>query len=413
MGKSFYKHSYKGKYKFLKNWFDDREGKEFERKIDDWLIQFDKDEQSFLLECLNHYSYFRAAEYNYAITKLYEDFNNEHINWQEKSKIFMIHKEGGKVSNSDEFFVNFWKINNIKSFCNTNIEEFIEDIDLFDQLIFIDDYIGTGNTIVQYIYNLIEKYPIIRTKPIYILTLFLTRSGELALNNFAADNRLYIKLYYYKTGDKYFKEGYCYKLDELLQRIELYDVLWNKKYNDNNFKYGYKDIQSLFSVNNDTPNDTLGIFWKKTSYYNPLFNRNFEEKGKNTLEEMIKKRKNKDVLKKEQLWKDPIDSIVNLLFVGYCARKKNVFDFEDACERFDLTKEQLEIKINYVIDKGYIKIENRRFVETEKFWESIKKRKYNKYFTDYINGNIEEKTLDFKLTNYLPQDFEKRIKDYK
>ena len=78
----------------------------------------------------------------------------------------------------------------------------------------------------------------------------------------------------------------------------------------------------------------------------------------------------------------------------------------DACKRFNLTEKQLNEKIDYVIDKGYIEIKRSRFVETEKFWQSVKRRKCQKYFEDFINGVIEEKTLDLKTTNYLPVDFE-------
>ncbi len=411
MGKKFYKHEYKGKYKFIRNWFDDREGAEFERKIDEWLAQFDDEEQDFLLECLENYSYFRAAEYRHAIKNLYKDFDSKNPNWKEHSKIFMMNRENGRVSNSNGFFVDFWKINNIKNECKYELDQFKDCFDLIDNIVFVDDYIGTGNSIVTYLENQLKKFPMLKFKSIHILCLYLTKSGELALKNYATDNTLSLKLYYYKKGDKFFKEGHYYSGNNLIEKIEMYSRIWDGKFTVPSYKFGYGDIQSLCSINDNTPNNTLGIFWKKSSTYNPLFERYHEDFT--SLDYLIRERKLTSMIKKEQLWKDQIDSHQNLLFVGYCARKKIVFDFNDACKRFNLTEKQLNEKIDYVIDKGYIEIKRSRFVETEKFWQSVKRRKCQKYFEDFINGVIEEKTLDLKTTNYLPVDFEKRFTEYK
>ena len=411
MGKKFYKHEYKGKYKFIRNWFDDREGADFERRIDNWLEQFDCEEQEFLLECLKRYSYFRAAEYKCAIKMIYNKFDIENPNWKEHSKIFMMQKENAQASNSAEFFVNFYKINSIKNECCFDIEKFIKNIDLLDNIIFIDDYIGSGDSVIKYLENVLNNNPDIKKKKIHILCLYLTKSGELALKNYAIDNSLNLKIYHYKHGDKFFKEGHYYSGTDLSSKLILYNKICDEKYSDSNYRFGYKNIQSLFSINEDTPNDTLGIFWRKTQNYKPLFTR--YEEDQTDLNSMIQLRKTKEQVKKKQLWKDQIDSHQNLLFVGYCARKKIVFNFHDACKRFNLTEKQLQEKIDYVIDKGYIELKDSRFVETEKFWQSIKKRKFKKYFEDFINGVIEEKTLDLKTTSYLPCDFEKRFSEYK
>ena len=413
MSHRFYKHPYKGKYSFIKNWFDDREGLEFEQKIDKWLLQFDDEERDFLLECLKRYSYFRASEYKYAIKSLYYKFNSNNKDWQENSKMFMITNDNSRVSNSDEFVVNFWKINNIKNECCRDIEAMSDCFDLFETLILIDDYIGSANTTITFLERIYNSHPILKSKPLHILCLYLTKSGELALKNYATDNDLELTLYWYKKGDKFFKEGHYYSGQDLVTKIEIYNKIWEEKYgtSDGNFQFGYENTQSLFSLNNDTPNNTLGIFWKKSQDYSPLFKRYSEPPT--SLDKLIKDRRAIDKAKKKQLWKDPIDSYKNLLFVGYCARKKTTFDFADACKRFNLTVEQLNTKLDYIIDKGYIRIENARFVETQDFWKSVKKLNCKKFFDDFINEVIDEKCLDVNITNYLPGDFEKRFNGYK
>lgn len=410
MYKKFYKHPYKGKYKFIKKWFDDREGTDFEHQVDVWLSQFDEVEKDFLLECLKRYSYFRAAEYKYGIKYVFYKFNNDNKDWENRTFIFKMQKEESRVSNSDDFFVNFWKINDLKGFCKHDIRCYERYFDLFKMVTFVDDYIGSANTIISYLDKLYEQFPKLKEKPLHIMCLYLTKSGQLALNSYAIDNNIELYFYYYKTGDKFFKEGNYYSKQALIEKIALYDTLWAKKFNNENHKFGYENIQSLVSINRDTPNDTLGIFWKGNSNYKSLFDRCFEETT--GLNEMIKNRKLQEKAKKTRLWKDNIDSYQNLLFVGYCARKKTTFDFRDACRRFNLTPEQLNIKLDYVLDKEYIEVKNSRFVETEKFWAQIKKRKYKDYFEDFINEVIEEKNLDIRNTNYLPCDFEEKFQGY-
>lgn len=48
-------------------------------------------------------------------------------------------------------------------------------------------------------------------------------------------------------------------------------------YNENDI-FGFSKSESLVSFYNDTPNNTLGVFWKNTSKNNALFPRNNERK---------------------------------------------------------------------------------------------------------------------------------------
>ena len=198
MYKKFYKHPYKGKYKFIKKWFDDREGTDFEHQVDVWLSQFDEEEKEFLLECLKRYSYFRAAEYKYGIKYVFYKFNNDNKNWKNRTFIFKMQKDESKVSNSDDFFVNFWKINDLKGCCKHDIRCCESDFDLFKMVTFVDDYIGSANTIISYLDSLYEQFPKLKEKPLHIMCLYLTKSGQLALNSYAIDNNIELHLYYQK-----------------------------------------------------------------------------------------------------------------------------------------------------------------------------------------------------------------------
>lgn len=59
----------------------------------------------------------------------------------------------------------------------------------------------------------------------------------------------------------------CFK--EESQKLDLYK--------DNDI-FGFLGVESLVSFFNDTPNNTLGVFWKNTSKNKALFPRNIEEK---------------------------------------------------------------------------------------------------------------------------------------
>lgn len=409
MPKKFYKHEYDGKYQFIKKWFDDREGKEFERKVDSWLSQFENEEREFLLECLKRYSYFRAAQYKYGIKMLYSNLLEKYPCWKKDSLIFKIYKED--ASYSDNFFNDFWFTNNIKNECKQNIEEFIEFFDDIENYIFIDDYIGSGNTITKYWRKLLENYPKLKEKHFVMLSLYLTKSGRLALENFAIDNSIDLDIIYFKLGDKFFREGKYFSGQQLQDKLRIYNNLCDNIGISKKDRFGYENIQSLFTIDANTPNDTLGVFWKSNSHYQALMGRYHENES--PLSKLIKNKRLKKRDIKSTCWVREIDSHQNLLFVGYCARKRTKFNFAEACVKFGLTPEQLNKKIDYAIDKGYLTIKENRFVETSEFWHAINKRKYNRYFEDFINEVFEEKTLDLKASGYIPLNFEKKFTGYK
>lgn len=409
MPKKFYKHEYNGKYKFIKKWFDDREGIVFEHKIDEWLSQFDTEEQEFLLECLKRYSFFRAAEYRYGQKMLYLKFFWKYPKWKERSFIFKIYKK--EASYSDNFFNDFWLINNLKNESKQNIEDFQEFFNDIDNFIFLDDYIGSGDTITRYWRYLLDKYPQLRQKKFIMLSLYLTKSGKLTLENFAMDNDIHLDVIYYKLGDKFFKEGKYYSGQQLQDKLKIYNKICDNVGISKNYRFGYENIQSLFTIEENTPNDTLGVFWNSNKNYNSLMKRYKEDES--PLNKLIKDK----IMKKEDIknsnWVRDIDSHQNLLFIGYCARKKTKFNFADACIKFGLTQDQVIKKIDYAIDRGYLIIKDGRFVETDRFWNVIIKRNYYRYFEDFINGVFEEKTLDLKKSSYIPLNFDKKFSGYK
>lgn len=409
MPKKFYKHEYKGKYKFIKKWYDDREGMVFERQIDHWLLQFEQDEQDFLLECLKRYSFFRASEYKYGQKLLYSKLMSILPNWKEKSFIFKIYKT--EASYSDNFFNDFWLVNNIKNECKQNIEDCEDYYEMLDNLIFIDDFIGSGNTIIKYLSYIFEKHEMLKKKKIVLLAMYLTNSAELALKNFAMDRNLDLTILNYKKGDKFFKEGRYYSGQQLKDKIAIYEKICDSASISERFRYGYENSQSLFTICDNTPNNTLAIFWENNENYNSLMHRYNEEKS--PLQKMIDEKKKNKESRKSQIWRKEIDSHQNLLFIGYCARKKTKFNFGEASLRFGLTQDQINTKINYAIDNEYLEIKDGKFVETAKFWNVIVKRKYKKYFEDFINGVFEEKTLDLKNPNYIPLNFDEKFTGYK
>lgn len=409
MPKRFYKHEYKGKYKFIKRWYDDREGAAFEKEVDEWLTQFNREEQNLLLECLKRYSYFRAAEYRYGQRILYSKLQSFNPKWKEEALIFKIYKKD--ASYSDNFFNDFWLNNGIKELCKQNIDDFKEHLELLNSIILLDDYIGSGDTILKYLESKLQEMTEIASKKIVVLTLFLTRSGELALKSFAMDRKLDLTILYYKKGDKFFKEGRYYRGQQLQENIDLYEKLCEKKHISKHYWYGYENIQSLYSICRNTPNDTLGIFWQSNKNYDSLMPRHKNDDI--GLNRIIRDKEKLKEARKEELYKKEVESIQNLLFIGYCARKKSKFDFGQACSRFGLTQNQIEIKIEYVMDKGFLAIKEGKFIETEKFWKCVRQKRYKEYFDGFLNEEIEETTLDLKEINYMTLNFEEKFKGYK
>ena len=404
-----YKREYVGKYKdIISSWGDQDFGDEFEVKIDDWLLQFKEEDKGMMLELLSKFSYYREALFTKQVKCVYGKFLNAYPDWKNDSLIFKMRKEGGRAGHSEIYYQEFWRINVVMEYVCDDLVRYVKDNDRLKNIVLIDDFAGTGNSIISYLKKAVYEVNNVARKKIIILLLHVTESAKLALSNFALDNKLDIEVISARETDKTFKDGVFYFGENCDLKLANYNTICEQLKINN--ALGYGDTQSLVSMSYNTPNNTLGVFWKEIDQYIPLMNR-YKFTG---LPQMIRDCDNREKQREESLYIKAIDTYQNLLFMGYCIRKKTKFSVEDTCRKFGLNESQYKIKIAYCIDQGYIKNKDSKFVETDKFWKAVTKYKYHDYFEKFIENNYDDDNIPkFSQKSYMPVDFEKKFNGYK
>ena len=119
-----------------------------------------------------------------------------------------------------------------------------------DLIVFVDDFIGTGNTAIECLVELeIESY-----KKIKIITLVTQEEGKELIE--AKGVTVYSSLTLGKQMTDYYQE------DELKQKLEIMKRIEAKLSVTKDYQMGYKGSESLVTMIR-TPNNTFPVFWEE------------------------------------------------------------------------------------------------------------------------------------------------------
>jgi hypothetical protein len=146
-----------------------------------------------------------------------------------------------------------------------NFTHVISNLEYIENIVFVDDCCGSGKTIIDFLSNYKEE---LKNKKIFYLVIHVMKAALDKITSFSENTGMQISILYGVCTDKAFKrcENIAEKKTEFVQEsvklgIPKADVL------------GFKNTEALMAFYNDTPNNTLGVFWKNGMGYTPLFPR--------------------------------------------------------------------------------------------------------------------------------------------
>jgi len=402
---------FKARYKFgeiTKRWGDVNFKKEFDGVLDDWLKQFSKEEKPVLLELLRNFYYYTEKAIDKKVVELYNKFIEIHGEDTKKILFAKVPKEYG-VANSDMIFSSFWWNNGIKgASSNDVVREFLEQGVNPKTLVIMDDYMGSGDTIVSMLEKILTVAPEMHNSKFYILLIHTAVIGKQRLEEFSRNIGLDLTLVYLDITDKAFQEDYIFsKIDAKLKEKEYVEIC-DKKQVGKGAVLGYKDVQSLVSFQKTTPNDTLGLFWHSANNFVSLFRKNivFRNSYINELKGVAKKNANK-----EGVLFDIKDNQYNK-FIVYCIIKGASFSFAEACNDFGVVPELLSKRLEYINERGYIKIENGKILPSSEIEKKIIKSRL-KGWERAEEMLIKEEKIPLKENSYIPPNFSESFKGYR
>ena len=208
--------------------------------------------------------------------------------------------------------------------------------------------------------------------------------------------------------DKTFKEDYIFsKIDARLKQ-EKYELICVGKNVSKGAILGYKDVQSLVAFEKTTPNDTLGLFWHSAENFVSLFRKN--SSPRNTSISDLKGVARKNAHKPIVLF-DIEDNQYNR-FIVYCIRKGGAFSMQKACEDFGITLDVLLQRLQYIENKGYIKIVDGVIQPTDDTQSKLIMRRL-KGWDKAEQDLLAENKIPLIETAYIPRNFSASFSGYR
>ena len=185
----------------------------------------------------------------------------------------MLKSQRGTINSSYEYLIEYKHLNGIAKYSivpelNDIAQEYWENI---DNVILVDDFCGSGKTFIDYVS---KNLSLLTGKHIVYVVIHVMKEAVLKIQSYAENKKIAVDIIYEKSQNAAFSIS-----DDISMKRECFKVESQKLdlCKDNDI-FGFSDAESLVSFFNDTPNNTLGIFWKNTSKNKALFPRNIDDK---------------------------------------------------------------------------------------------------------------------------------------
>ncbi len=179
------------------------------------------------------------------------------------------------------------KLDNYKSYCNYINQEIKKahsklkkSYSKTEFLVLLDDYSGSGETIIDYL-NILQKYLPEKIK-VLVFCLHAMSVAEQTLDEWRMKNtNLNVVFYFYSTDEKFFDkleklpQNHSTNLKDIKSKLTDFEEKYLLETDDKKYALGYNDTQSLVTNYRNTPNNTFSIFWKRSKNlkWSPLFPR--------------------------------------------------------------------------------------------------------------------------------------------
>lgn len=383
-------------------------------KIIRWLENFDDDiETQLALDLLSVYEYIPFNEFMFRLNDLLFEILNV-IPKGEKIIIFPYGKVGKSgtlvtypLKNTDTFK------KREKDILLTHDYENIKNPEEYNHFIFLDDFIGSGQTFcteyskVDYVKKWIDDNKI---ENVYLLSTIIMAEGK----KYIQDRFSTLKIVSEERNKIFDKSSSPLKAFGNIRKIEKLELKYGGRY-----AYGFDESQSLVSYFHCTPNNTLSIIWKDYKWF-PIFprfatirmdeSREFKKEiafyigicnrlgiDLYTGSSIINEKNGKEVRTIKHNTKQD-HSVVALLIL-----KNYGYDNLIICHLLGLTREEIKLIYHEAQVLGFITTAYDLSVEGTKFIKELKRKTRKENFRKETDKNLEVKDVPYipKMLNGL------------
>lgn len=267
---------------------EDERLEDFEQKIETWLENVESDEEKqIFIQLFNNFNYFTRMKFSLGLKDSYSKFKDI-VGEEYKNSLFLpLGSQGGIFNGAYEIMPLFRRINRIdKTRIVMQTQDFLtkRDTSSVQNIVLVDDFIGSGTTLIKYIKLLKKDYmSFLENKCIYVIVVVVGEKGLESIDKLRKETGLEIKeIIYHKRMEKAFTDLSGIFSNE---KDRAYAKKIIRKYEKNVAKrsidiMGFKNSEGLIGFYYNTPNNTLAVFWdsKEESTWVPILPReDFED----------------------------------------------------------------------------------------------------------------------------------------
>ena len=373
-----------------------------------WLENFDEIDRKKALIVLNYFEYFSTndiiKEFNHGLVEVASKYNN-------KAKIYLLPL--GKTGKSGAAMMYYLKKaynpnGKIRIIDNNEITDIVEN----SVIIIVDDFAGTGNSIVKFYEEIKDKLPVDCSACALTIAYSGQAKGYLRNNGICIVGNERMQCFA-KRGSVF---GYY---DRMILIREFCFKYGNKLYSEQNYKdlktkqhpLGYSNSQALIGFEHSIPNNTLPIIWADckinggTKNWVPIFPR----RGTLLIEKINKKRNslfhwvnilfklglNETLFKVEDKYNSETIKLISIIFL-----KKKHKCTQYICQVLGINLSEYDTIIKIGKNKGLFDDINETLTEQaiSIYDEIIKKSKFHK------KDSAEKLMIEDNII-YIPKQF--------
>lgn len=234
-----------------------------------WISQIPPQYHSVVLTLVRNLEYYSHKATNQWLNQLHRQLL-EHSNITEDNTIFaFIKSKYGKTNSSNDYWTEYKFINRLnKNTCIENIDLLEdEDFQYIDNIVFIDDFSGSGKSFIDELKKKPERY---KNKVVYFIVINVMYKALDEIQVYAKENNLEIVVLSAVQQGKAFERS-LFEDDTAAKNmiVEMSKGLQIPK----DDTLGFHKCQALVAFYNNTPNNTLGFIRYDTDEYKSIFPR--------------------------------------------------------------------------------------------------------------------------------------------
>lgn len=279
----------------ISRWADEEYDDRLDRAInlfEEWDKNFADSEKNIIAGLLTNYNYYTKKKVSNILKELDNKIINSYGVSNNDSIVSVIRKRNGLLGSSSDYWVNYSYITRLSGdIFYDNLDEITPmQWNNIRNVVFVDDCSGTGGTIINFLERQKKKFS---NKQIIIVLIEMMEEAYNNILRYSKDQNLNVKIEPYFISQKAFLN----KDNELIQK---YCITAHNMSIRNEYIFGYERSEALMAFYNNSPNNTLGLFWEDTDRYKSIFPRKKKEKAgwKNNNNKKINRRKQQYQAKK-------------------------------------------------------------------------------------------------------------------